>query len=94
MLHHYRLHFFLQNPQGKALVPRMDQIEDGTYAVSFVPDECGPYNVSIKYGDKDVIGSPFTLQAHPTGEVSERVEVFRFVSKKNCHSTGREVQDR
>lgn len=48
----------------------MEQIEDGTYAVSFVPDECGPYNVSIKYGGKDVIGSPFLLRAHPTGEVS------------------------
>lgn len=53
-------------------MPRMDQIEDGTYAVTFVPDECGPYNVSIKYGDKDVIGSPFTLQAHQTGEVIMR----------------------
>lgn len=49
----------------------MEQIEDGTYAVSFVPDECGPYNVSIKYGGKDVIGSPFLLRAHPTGEVSD-----------------------
>lgn len=44
-------------------------MEDGTYAVSFVPDECGPYNVSIKFGEKDVVGSPFILQAHPTGEV-------------------------
>lgn len=50
-------------------MPRMEKVDDGTYAVSFVPDECGPYNVSIKYGDKDVIGSPFILQAHPTGEV-------------------------
>lgn len=48
----------------------MEKIEDGTYAVSFVPDECGPYNVSIKYGEKDVIGSPFILKANPTGEVS------------------------
>lgn len=47
----------------------MENVEDGTYAVSFVPDECGPYNVSIKFGEKDVIGSPFIIQAHPTGEV-------------------------
>lgn len=53
----------------------MEQIEDGTYAVSFVPDECGPYNVSIKYGDKDVVGSPFILQAHPTGEVNEKLSI-------------------
>lgn len=49
--------------------PRVEKVEDGTYAVSFVPDECGPYNVSIKFGEKDVVGSPFILQAHPTGEV-------------------------
>jgi len=60
----------IKNPQGKALVPKMEQMENGAYAVTFVPDECGPYNVSIKYGGKDVIGSPFILQAHPTGEVS------------------------
>lgn len=69
-----------QNPQGKALVPRMEQIEDGTYFVSFVPDECGPYNVSIRYGDKDVVGSPFILQAHPTGEVIEKRNSLRGVS--------------
>lgn len=48
----------------------MKENKDGTYTVSFVPDECGPYNVSIKYGGKDVVGSPFLLQAHPTGEVN------------------------
>ncbi|XP_055692658.1 filamin-A isoform X2 [Lutzomyia longipalpis] len=61
----------IKNPQGKSLVPKMEEIEDGTYAVTFVPDECGPYNVSIKYGGKDVIGSPFLLQAHPTGEAKK-----------------------
>lgn len=63
------INVIIKNPQGKPLVPKMEEVEDGTYAVTFVPDECGPYNVSIKYGGKDVVGSPFILQAHPTGEV-------------------------
>lgn len=50
-------------------MPRMEKVDDGTYAVHFVPDECGPYKVNIKYGDQDVEGSPFTLQAHQIGEV-------------------------
>lgn len=54
----------------------MEEIEDGTYAVSFVPDECGPYNVSIKYGGKEVMGSPFILQALPTGEVILYINIY------------------
>uniref|UniRef100_A0A182QT66 Calponin-homology (CH) domain-containing protein n=1 Tax=Anopheles farauti TaxID=69004 RepID=A0A182QT66_9DIPT len=61
----------IKGPDGKPLVPKMEQEADGTYAVSFVPDECGPYNVSIKCGGKDVLGSPFLLQAIPTGEAEK-----------------------
>lgn len=56
----------------------MEKVEDGTYAVSFIPDECGPYNVSIKYGEKDVIGSPFILKANPTGEVVKKNKNSKF----------------
>ncbi|KAG4075282.1 hypothetical protein HA402_003073 [Bradysia odoriphaga] len=89
----------IKNPQGKALVPRMDQIEDGTYAVSFIPDECGPYNVSIKYGDNDVVGSPFILQAHPTGEaekckiVENAPKVQEFGNKSRVTVDAREAGD-
>lgn len=61
----------IKNPQGKSLVPKMEEVEDGTYAVSFVPDECGPYNVSITYGGQHVDGSPFEVQAHPTGHAKK-----------------------
>lgn len=60
-----------QNPQGKSLVPKMTQLENDSYAVSFVPDECGPYNISIKYGGEDVVGSPFLLKAHSIGEAKK-----------------------
>lgn len=68
----------IKGPDGKPLVPKMEQVEDGTYAVSFVPDECGPYNVSIKCGGKDVLGSPFLLQAIPTGE-AEKVKLLEAI---------------
>lgn len=81
----------IKGPDGKPLVPKMEQVEDGTYAVTFVPDECGPYNVSIKCGGKDVLGSPFLLQAIPTGEVGcsvcgskfRRVYVSKFSGGKS-----------
>ncbi|XP_062534650.1 filamin-A isoform X10 [Armigeres subalbatus] len=68
----------IKGPDGKPLVPKMEQVEDGTYAVTFVPDECGPYNVSIKCGGKDVVGSPFLLQAIPTGE-AEKVKLLEAI---------------
>ncbi|XP_035902994.1 filamin-A isoform X4 [Anopheles stephensi] len=78
----------IKGPDGKPLVPKMEQEADGTYAVSFVPDECGPYNVSIKCGGKDVLGSPFLLQAIPTGEADkckmvQSVPVNQEYGKKN-----------
>ncbi|XP_055616121.1 filamin-A isoform X3 [Toxorhynchites rutilus septentrionalis] len=68
----------IKGPDGKPLVPKMEVVEDGTYAVTFVPDECGPYNVSIKCGGKDVLGSPFLLQAIPTGE-AEKVKLLKTI---------------
>ncbi|XP_067618137.1 filamin-A isoform X2 [Eurosta solidaginis] len=61
----------IKNPKGKPLAPRMEEVSSGTYVVSFVPDECGTYNVSIKYGDKEIQGSPFKLEAFPTGEAKK-----------------------
>uniref|UniRef100_A0A336M5B5 CSON010354 protein n=1 Tax=Culicoides sonorensis TaxID=179676 RepID=A0A336M5B5_CULSO len=43
----------------------------GVCDVSFVPDEIGPYQVNIKFDGKDVSGSPFQLQAQPTGDASK-----------------------
>lgn len=67
----------------------MTQLENDNYAVSFVPDECGPYNISIKYGGQDVVGSPFLLKAQSTGEakkckiVDSATPVQDFGSKKH-----------
>lgn len=78
----------IKNPQGKSLVPKMEKIEDGTYQVNFVPDECGPYNVSITYGGQHVEGSPFEVQAHPTGhakkcKIPEKMEKHAELGSRN-----------
>ncbi|KRK03444.1 filamin-A isoform X4 [Drosophila yakuba] len=61
----------IKNPKGKAMQPRLEEVSTGTYVVSFVPDECGTYQCSIKYGDKEIEGSPFKLEAFPTGEAKK-----------------------
>lgn len=33
--------------------------KDGTISVSFLPTEVGDYNVSVRFGDKHITGSPF-----------------------------------
>ncbi|XP_059218762.1 filamin-A isoform X4 [Stomoxys calcitrans] len=61
----------IKNPKGKHIKPRLQEINDGTYVVSFVPDECGTYHVSIKYGGQEIEGSPFKLEAFQTGEAKK-----------------------
>lgn len=61
----------IKNPKGKRMQPRLEEVATGTYVVSFVPDECGTYQCSIKYGDKEIEGSPFKLEAFPTGEAKK-----------------------
>ena len=61
----------IKNPKGKPLLSRLEETNTGTYVVSFVPDECGTYHVTIKYGDKEIEGSPFKLEAYSTGEAKK-----------------------
>lgn len=61
----------IKNPKGKHIVPRLQETDSGTYVVSFTPDECGTYYVTVKYGGKEIEGSPFKLEAFPTGEAKK-----------------------
>lgn len=70
---------FKQDPQGRPLIPKMEPTKEGTYNCFFVPDECGPYNVSIKYDGKEVNGAPFELNAYPIGDVS--IDIFAGLGK-------------
>lgn len=61
----------IKNPKGKLLPAKAEETGNGQYSVSFVPDEIGPYNVSIKFGGKDIEGSPFVIKAHEIGEAKK-----------------------
>ena len=41
------------------------ELEDGLYAVNFVPCEMGIHTVSVKYHDVDIPGSPFQFTVGP-----------------------------
>ncbi|XP_075148241.1 filamin A protein cher isoform X7 [Haematobia irritans] len=89
----------IKNPKGKHIKPRLQEINDGTYVVSFVPDECGTYNVSIKYGGQEIEGSPFKLEAFQTGEakkcklVEEAPKIQPSGSKSHLTVDAREAGD-
>lgn len=63
----------VQGP-GKVEI-KCTETEEGNTKVSFKPSEPGIYNVTIKYGDKPVPGSPFTITVAgtPSGRVKERI---------------------
>ncbi|XP_070493670.1 filamin-A isoform X2 [Chironomus tepperi] len=61
----------IASPQGKPLVPRLERGPDGKYTVSFVPDELGPYNVSVLYAGKEIEGSPFILESNSSGDANK-----------------------
>uniref|UniRef100_A0A1A9V6E1 Calponin-homology (CH) domain-containing protein n=1 Tax=Glossina austeni TaxID=7395 RepID=A0A1A9V6E1_GLOAU len=61
----------IKNPKGKHIVPRLHETDTGTYVVSFTPDECGTYYVTVKYGGKEIEGSPFKLEAVAIGEAKK-----------------------
>ncbi|XP_065372293.1 filamin-A isoform X2 [Calliphora vicina] len=89
----------IKNPKGRQIKPRLQEINDGTYVVSFVPDECGTYNVSIKYGGQEIEGSPFKLEAFATGEakkcklVEEAQKIQPSGSKSHLTVDAREAGD-
>ena len=42
------------------------ELEDGLYAVNFVPYELGIHTVSVMYRDVDIPGSPFQVRSFST----------------------------
>jgi hypothetical protein len=44
---------------------------DGTFDVTYTPEDLGVYDVIVKYGGQDVPGAPFPVKATPTGDASK-----------------------
>ncbi|XP_008201955.1 filamin-A isoform X1 [Nasonia vitripennis] len=46
----------------------IQNIGDGKYKATYLPDDCGRYKVNVKYGGKDVPNSPVSVQSVSTGK--------------------------
>ncbi|XP_058791414.1 filamin-A isoform X2 [Phymastichus coffea] len=49
----------------------IQKIGDGKYKATYLPDDCGRYKVNVKYGGKEVPGSPVNVQSVSTGKADE-----------------------
>ncbi|XP_011253234.2 filamin-A isoform X4 [Camponotus floridanus] len=59
---------------GPDQVPRRVEVQDlgdGKYKATYLPDDCGRYKVNVKYGGKEVPGSPVSVQSVSTGKADQ-----------------------
>ncbi|XP_043469574.1 filamin-A isoform X2 [Leptopilina heterotoma] len=59
---------------GPDQVPRRVGIEDlgdGKYKATYLPDDCGRYKLNVKYGGQEVPGSPVNVQSVSTGKADQ-----------------------
>jgi len=66
------INFFFD--KGPDKVPRRVEVQDlgdGKYKATYLPDDCGRYKVNVKYGGKEVPGSPVSVQSVSTGKADQ-----------------------
>uniref|UniRef100_A0A6J0U8T4 Filamin-B isoform X4 n=1 Tax=Pogona vitticeps TaxID=103695 RepID=A0A6J0U8T4_9SAUR len=56
---------------GKPKKASIHDNNDGTYAVTYIPDKTGRYSVGIKYGGDDIPLSPYRVRVSPAGDASK-----------------------
>ncbi|XP_066452684.1 filamin-B isoform X13 [Eleutherodactylus coqui] len=61
----------ITDQEGKPKKAQILDNKDGTYAVSYVPDKTGRYQVAVKYGGDDIPYSPYRIRAVPSGDASK-----------------------
>merc|ERR1711892_99398 len=52
-------------PSGKSTKANVSELEEGLYAVNFVPYELGIHTVTVRYREMDIPGSPFQFTVGP-----------------------------
>ncbi|XP_072277321.1 filamin-B [Pyxicephalus adspersus] len=65
------LSVLITDQEGKPKKAQVLDNKDGTYAVSYVPDKTGRYQVALKYGGDDIPYSPYRVRAMPSGDASK-----------------------
>ncbi|CAH2313059.1 filamin-B isoform X3 [Pelobates cultripes] len=61
----------ITDQEGKPKKAQILDNKDGTYAVSYVPDKTGRYQVAVKYGGDDIPSSPYRIRATQVGDASK-----------------------
>ncbi|XP_075143986.1 filamin-B isoform X3 [Leptodactylus fuscus] len=61
----------ITDQEGKPKKAQILDNKDGTYAISYVPDKTGRYQVAVKYGGDDIPYSPYRIRAMPSGDASK-----------------------
>ena len=53
------------SPSGRSTIANITELEEGLYAVNFVPQELGIHTVTVRYREMDIPGSPFQFTVGP-----------------------------
>jgi len=59
-----------QDERGKEVKPTVERLVDGTYTVTYTPEEVAMYAVNVKYGGQQVPNAPFNIKTTPTGNAN------------------------
>ena len=59
-----------QDARGVEVKSSVERLADGTYAVTYTPDDVAEYTVSVKYAGQEVTGAPFSVHTAPTGNAN------------------------
>jgi len=50
-----------RGPRGNQCATEVDQEEEGSYTVSFTPNEIGEYRTNVYWNNNEIQGSPFVV---------------------------------
>lgn len=61
----------IQRPDGTFIQPIIADNGDGTFTVTYTPEDVGVYTIKIKFGGVDVPNTPIKAQSKPVGDASK-----------------------
>jgi filamin len=61
----------IKTPQGKTVAPNISATPEGTYTVSYTPEELGAYTIIVKYAGQVLPSGPIHISAVPSGNAEK-----------------------
>jgi len=68
---HKQLDVDVKGPQGATVKPNIQSAGDGTYLVSYTPEDVGLHTIDVKYGGQEIPSGPFRVNVQPTGDANK-----------------------